>query len=184
MRGTRTCCQKPHGATRVGLLWDQGGRCKAEVTVFERRERNDIDYVRSSPSDPWRAENIGRLNFTGVEASFGVWLPHRQQGRCCLYGLYSAQNALSGLESRSHPRRSAGVHRKPPERARSICRRTPLTSIRWNKPGRRSSNSSARPKARPVEALEQAIAEALAAITSGEGLRLVLPLQLWWVAES
>jgi iron complex outermembrane receptor protein len=70
-----------------GLLWDQAGRCKAEVTVFERRERNDIDYVRSSPSDLWRAENIGRLNFTGVETSFGVRLPHGQQVDVAYTGL-------------------------------------------------------------------------------------------------
>ena len=65
-----------------GLLWDQGGRYKAEVTVFDRRERNDIDYVASSASpisssNPWQAENIARLNFTGVEASFGYRL-HEQ----------------------------------------------------------------------------------------------------------
>ncbi|MGO9863494.1 MAG: TonB-dependent receptor plug domain-containing protein [Terriglobales bacterium] len=86
-----------------GLLWDQGGRYKAEVTVFERRERNDIDYVASSSSpisssNPWQAENIARLNFTGVEASFGVRV-RRQQFDLAYTGLYGAQSAIPGLIS-------------------------------------------------------------------------------------
>ena len=53
-----------------GLIWDQGGRYQAKVTVFERRVKNDIDYVRppSPPDAPWQAENLGHVNFTGVEA--------------------------------------------------------------------------------------------------------------------
>jgi len=81
-----------------GLLWDPGGRYKAEVTVFERRERNDIDYVRSSSSAPWQAENIARLNFTGVEASF-EYRVHRQRIDVAYTGLYGAQSALGGLQS-------------------------------------------------------------------------------------
>ncbi len=30
----------------AGLLWDQGGRYKAGIAVFERREKNDIGYIR------------------------------------------------------------------------------------------------------------------------------------------
>jgi iron complex outermembrane receptor protein len=61
-----------------GLPWDKGGRYKAEVTVFERHEKNDIDYIRSSLSDPWHAANIQSLNFTGIETSVQMSLPHRQ----------------------------------------------------------------------------------------------------------
>lgn len=83
-----------------GLLWDQGGRYKAEVTVFERRERNDIDYVRSSAADIWQAENIDRLNFTGVETSFQIRLPQQQRIEIAYTALHGAQQALNGLESK------------------------------------------------------------------------------------
>jgi iron complex outermembrane receptor protein len=52
-----------------GLDLRLGARAAADITVFERRERNGIDYFRSGPSDIWRALNIQNLNFTGVEAS-------------------------------------------------------------------------------------------------------------------
>ncbi len=86
-----------------GLLWDQGGRYKAEVTVFERRDRDDIDWVAlsSSPvsaSNPYLAENIARLNFTGVEASFEVRL-RGQRFDVNYTGLHSAQRPLPGTTS-------------------------------------------------------------------------------------
>ena len=83
-----------------GLLWDRGERYKAEVTVFERRERNDIDYIRSSPADIWHAANIDQLNFTGVETSLQVRLPHRQRMQFAYTRLHGAQAALNGLESK------------------------------------------------------------------------------------
>jgi iron complex outermembrane receptor protein len=83
-----------------GLVWDRGGRFKAEVTVFERREQNDIDYVRSSPTDIFRATNIQRLNFTGVETSFEMRLPRGQRVTIAYTGLHGAQQALNGLESK------------------------------------------------------------------------------------
>ena len=83
-----------------GLLWDQGGRYKAEVTVFDRRERNDIDYVRSSPADIWQAANIDRLNFAGVETSLQVRLAHSQQLGIAFTAIHGDQQALNGLESK------------------------------------------------------------------------------------
>ena len=83
-----------------GLAWDHGGRYQAEVTVFERRERNDIDYVRSSATDPWQAENIARLNFTGLETSLEMRLPRRQRLTFAYTGLHGAQAGLQGLESK------------------------------------------------------------------------------------
>lgn len=52
-----------------GLDWAPSARVRGELTVFERRERDGIDYYRSSPTDIWRALNITNLNFTGVEAA-------------------------------------------------------------------------------------------------------------------
>ncbi len=84
-----------------GLVWDRGGRYKAEATVFERRDSNDIDYVRSASSNgPYQATNIASVDFTGVETSFGMRLPRQQQIEISYTGLYGAQNSLDGLESR------------------------------------------------------------------------------------
>jgi len=52
-----------------GLEWRPTGRARLEATVFHRRERDGIDYVRFASSEPWRAANIHRLRFTGLEAS-------------------------------------------------------------------------------------------------------------------
>lgn len=83
-----------------GLVWDRGGRYKAEVTVFERRGSNDIDFVRTSSADRWQAENIGHLNFTGVETSFEIRLPRRQKLDIAYSALHGVQSALEGLESK------------------------------------------------------------------------------------
>ncbi len=55
-----------------GLDWVPASRLRGELTIFERRERDGIDYYRSSPTDLWRALNIQSLDFTGVEASLRV----------------------------------------------------------------------------------------------------------------
>jgi iron complex outermembrane receptor protein len=83
-----------------GLLWDRGGRYKAEVTVFERREQNDIDYVRSSATAPWQAANLENVNFTGIETSLEVRLPRRQRLEFAYTGLHGVQQARDGLESK------------------------------------------------------------------------------------
>jgi iron complex outermembrane receptor protein len=80
-------------------VWNNGGRYNAQIVVFERREQNDIDYVRASPADLWHAENIAQVNFTGVETFLQVRLPHRQQVQLAYTGIYGAQSGLDGLES-------------------------------------------------------------------------------------
>ncbi len=52
-----------------GLDWTPSSRVHGAVTVFERRERNGIDYYSTSPNGPWQALNIDNLDFTGVESS-------------------------------------------------------------------------------------------------------------------
>jgi iron complex outermembrane receptor protein len=61
-----------------GIDWNPSRRVRAAVNVFERRERNGIDYYRSSPTSLWQALNIDSLNFTGVESSLRVALPRSQ----------------------------------------------------------------------------------------------------------
>lgn len=46
-----------------------GRKVHAALTVFHRRDSNEIDYVRPNPSAIWQAANFDELHFTGVEAS-------------------------------------------------------------------------------------------------------------------
>ncbi|HWB83656.1 MAG TPA: TonB-dependent receptor [Bryobacteraceae bacterium] len=62
----------------TGVDWNPASRVRAEATIFERRERDGIDYFRLTLNDIWRALNIQNLNFTGVEASLHV-APSRSQ---------------------------------------------------------------------------------------------------------
>ena len=55
-----------------GIDWAPATRVRGTLTVFERRERDGIDFYRTSPTDLWRALNIDSLNFTGVEAALHV----------------------------------------------------------------------------------------------------------------
>jgi iron complex outermembrane recepter protein len=52
----------------TGLDWNPGNHWHGDLTVFERRERDDIDYYRASPADLWQAVNIDALNFTGISS--------------------------------------------------------------------------------------------------------------------
>lgn len=101
-----------------GLLWAPGGRFKLDLTVFERRDRDVIDYVlrncASIPSDQrppgatcslqlaqiYHAENLQRLNFTGVETSVEFRLPREQRIQLGYTALYGAQEALGGLQTK------------------------------------------------------------------------------------
>ena len=71
------------------------GKVRGEFSIFERREHDGIDYVRSSPTDIWRASNFQRLNFSGVEAAIIV------RGFDFRYtGIHGARNALGTLQSK------------------------------------------------------------------------------------
>lgn len=101
-----------------GLQWAPGGRWKAEVTVFERRDNGVIDYVLracsaipaqelpagiacSPPSATiYQAENLQRLNFTGVETSLELRLAHDQRLEVAYTELYGVREALNGLQTR------------------------------------------------------------------------------------
>ena len=62
----------------AGLDWNPGGRVRAGLTLFERREHNGIDYYSTSIDGPWQALNIDNLKFTGVESSLRLVLTHSQ----------------------------------------------------------------------------------------------------------
>lgn len=95
-----------------GVLWNLRGRLKSEVTIFQRRDRDVIDYVLASPSSPYMAENIQRLNFTGVEASVEVQLPRDQRLQIAYTGLHGIQGMLNGLRTKysfNYPKHDAVV---------------------------------------------------------------------------
>jgi iron complex outermembrane receptor protein len=58
----------------AGMDWLPSAHTRAELTVFDRREHDGIDYYRNSPTDIWRALNIQNLTFRGVEAGLH-WTP-------------------------------------------------------------------------------------------------------------
>ena len=101
-----------------GVQWTPDARWKTELTVFERRDRDVIDYVlrtcaeipvneipsgiSCSPQVPtiYHAENLQHLNFTGVEASAELRLPHNQQLQFAYTELYGVRQALNGLQTK------------------------------------------------------------------------------------
>ncbi|HEY1271936.1 MAG TPA: TonB-dependent receptor, partial [Terriglobales bacterium] len=81
-----------------GLQWAPGGRYKADLTVFHRRDRDVIDYLLENGI--YVANNIQRLNFTGVETSFEVRLPRDQRFQVGYTGLYGAQQPLANQQTK------------------------------------------------------------------------------------
>lgn len=93
-----------------GLQWHSGGRWRGDATVFARREKDVIDYVRRSPHDIWRATNFQRLNFRGVEASAGARLGRAQQLDFRYTALHGSRETLAGVQSKyvfNYPSHSA-----------------------------------------------------------------------------
>lgn len=76
------------------------GRIRASATVFQRRERDGIDYVRSTPADIWRATNIQNLRFTGFESLLSFRLPTTHVVDLSYTFLDGVQQSLRGLLSK------------------------------------------------------------------------------------
>jgi iron complex outermembrane receptor protein len=83
-----------------GFDWRPNTRWRVSGTVFQRREKNNIDYVRNSPGDIWQATNFDSLNFTGVEALVEGQLPHSQQVGLQYTALHGAKAVLGTLQSK------------------------------------------------------------------------------------
>lgn len=83
-----------------GLDWDAGGRLHGGITVFQRRERDGIDYVRYSPDDIWRAANFQRLVFTGLESSVTTTLARRHRLELQYTALRGGQEARQAVFSK------------------------------------------------------------------------------------
>jgi iron complex outermembrane recepter protein len=101
-----------------GLLWAHSSTFKLDLTVFERRDRNVIDYVLRdcatvpSPELPlaascslqlaeiYHAENLQRLNFTGTEISGEIRLPRDGRLQIAYTALYGTREALGALQTK------------------------------------------------------------------------------------
>jgi len=99
-RGSANLRPETASSYEAGADWNAGGRVRAGVAVFHRRETDGIDYVRSSPTDIWRATNFQSLRFTGVEADVRVALPRGQQVDFSYTGLRGAQAVLEMRQSK------------------------------------------------------------------------------------
>jgi iron complex outermembrane receptor protein len=84
----------------AGADWRPGHAFRVSATVFQRRESDDIDYVRRSTADPWQATNIARLRFTGVEAAATIVPARGQEITVSFAALSGQQQALGGLLSK------------------------------------------------------------------------------------
>ncbi|MGA3188400.1 MAG: TonB-dependent receptor [Bryobacteraceae bacterium] len=92
---------KPEQATsyEAGIDWHLRSHWRAFATVFDRDEKNGIDYVRSSPAVPWQAENFDRLRFTGVESGVEGNLAHSQKISVQFTAIHGALADEGGLQS-------------------------------------------------------------------------------------
>ncbi|MBC8165391.1 MAG: TonB-dependent receptor, partial [Bryobacteraceae bacterium] len=84
----------------AGADWHPSPLFRVSVTVFERRETDGIDYVRSSPAAIWRATNFQDLQFTGVESDLRLRLPRNQHLEFSWTGLRGAQTVLGARQSK------------------------------------------------------------------------------------
>lgn len=84
----------------AGIDWHAGKRLKLSATVFDRRERDDIDYVRANSSGVWQAMNFDRLDFFGAEADLSISLPGHQTVQAGYTVLHGAEAALDGYQSK------------------------------------------------------------------------------------
>ncbi len=73
---------------------------RAFATLFDREQKNGIDYVRTSPSDPWVATNFDRLRFVGFESGVAGLLPHGQQASLQYTALHGSQALAAGDQSK------------------------------------------------------------------------------------
>jgi iron complex outermembrane recepter protein len=93
-----------------GVEWSPSRVLRVSATVFQRREKDVIDYVRSSMSDIWRATNFQQLNFTGAEALV-AWQPRPGQVIEARYTvLHGAEDVIAGVMSKyvfNYPTESA-----------------------------------------------------------------------------
>ena len=96
----------------AGVDWIPSPRTRGDLTIFDRRVRDGIDYYRASPTDIWRALNIQNLNFTGVETSLRLRPRPRQTLDLRYTGLRARQDTVPFGQTKytfNYPRHSGVV---------------------------------------------------------------------------
>jgi iron complex outermembrane receptor protein len=83
----------------TGLDWHGPRRLQGELTLFDLREQDVIDYMRSSPTAVWQATNIDRLQFRGGETSLRAALTHSQELDLSYTAMHGDHAAMPGIES-------------------------------------------------------------------------------------
>jgi iron complex outermembrane receptor protein len=105
---------KPESATSYegGMDAYLSRKFHAAVTVFQRRDSNEIDYVRPNATAIWQATNFDKLHFTGVEASTD-YTPVTGQtigvAFTALHGLSTSGSVLLSKYAFNYPVQSAVV---------------------------------------------------------------------------
>jgi len=56
-------------SVEAGADWYGGGGALLSMTAFHRRDRDQIDWIRHDPREPWTASNIGTVRVDGLSAS-------------------------------------------------------------------------------------------------------------------
>jgi iron complex outermembrane receptor protein len=77
-----------------------GRKAHTALTVFHRRDSNEIDYVRPPSSTVWQAENFDELHFTGVEASADYTPIQGQNFGIAFTGLHGVSANANVLQSK------------------------------------------------------------------------------------
>ena len=93
---------KPESATSYegGMDAYVNKKLHAALTVFHRRDSNDIDYVRPDANSIWQATNFDKLHFTGVEASADYTPVAGQTIGVAFTGLHGLSTSGSILQSK------------------------------------------------------------------------------------
>jgi len=99
-RGTPDLRPERAWSIEAGLDYNFNGAVRGELTWFQRRERDGIDYVRRSPTDIWRATNFQSLRFNGVEAALTARVRQKHLFDFRYTGLHGAQDQLEGAFSK------------------------------------------------------------------------------------
>lgn len=83
-----------------GTDWNPTSSISIGSTFFRRWDSNLIDYVQLATGEPYQAENIQSLRFTGIEAHSDFRLPRSQQIQLAYTFLHGNQAPLAGSVSR------------------------------------------------------------------------------------
>lgn len=82
----------------AGPEWNYKGILFLQSTFFHRHDENDIDYIRISPADPWRALNVQQVTFEGGETALALTTSDRSERFQIGYTILNAsQQPFAGM---------------------------------------------------------------------------------------